>query len=54
MLHFQVSEDCLLPLLSVNDWLVFEGMGAYTLAAASQFNGFPETVVHHVAPLDKW
>ncbi|KAF6197753.1 hypothetical protein GE061_008719 [Apolygus lucorum] len=50
----QVAEDCLLPMLKVNDWLVFEGMGAYTLAAASNFNGFPATAVHHVAPIEKW
>ena len=26
--------------LSVGDWLAFENMGAYTICAASQFNGF--------------
>lgn len=26
--------------LQVGDWLAFENMGAYTLCAASQFNGF--------------
>lgn len=26
--------------LSVGDWLAFENMGAYTVCAASQFNGF--------------
>ncbi|KAL5485889.1 SPE1 [Sanghuangporus weigelae] len=40
------SIDCVCPLtqlptsLSVGDWLVFENMGAYTVCAASQFNGF--------------
>ncbi|BET00341.1 ornithine [Nesidiocoris tenuis] len=50
----QVAEDVLLPILTVDDWLVFEAMGAYTLAAASQFNGFPPTKVHHVANSEKW
>ncbi|KAJ2391966.1 Ornithine decarboxylase [Coemansia sp. RSA 2559] len=39
------SIDCimpsgLLPELHVGDWLIFDGMGAYTLCAASRFNGF--------------
>lgn len=37
--------DCIykremMPMLNVGDWLVFSGMGAYTNAAASCFNGF--------------
>ncbi|KAJ1662414.1 Ornithine decarboxylase [Coemansia sp. RSA 1813] len=39
------SIDCimpsgLLPELHVGDWLVFDCMGAYTICAASRFNGF--------------
>ncbi len=40
------SIDCVCPLtqlpsgLAVGDWLAFENMGAYTICAASQFNGF--------------
>ena len=40
------SIDCVCPVtqlpksLSVGDWLAFENMGAYTVCAASQFNGF--------------
>ncbi|KAJ1553342.1 hypothetical protein HK405_008201, partial [Cladochytrium tenue] len=39
------SIDCImrettLPELQVGDWLYFENMGAYTMCAASQFNGF--------------
>ena len=26
--------------LTVGDWLAFDNMGAYTICAASQFNGF--------------
>ncbi len=38
------SMDCLtkaikLPQLAVGDWLIFDNMGAYTLVAASRFNG---------------
>ncbi|KAI0363856.1 ornithine decarboxylase [Pilatotrama ljubarskyi] len=40
------SMDCVCPMtqlpatLQVGDWLGFENMGAYTVCAASQFNGF--------------
>jgi ornithine decarboxylase len=40
------SIDCVCPEtelpigLQVGDWLAFENMGAYTMCAASQFNGF--------------
>lgn len=44
------SMDCImkeleLPELDVGDWLVFRNMGAYTMAAASTFNGFPRSKV---------
>jgi len=40
------SMDCIsrkesLPELEVGDWLYFENMGAYTVAASSTFNGIP-------------
>ena len=37
----QIASDIELPLIDVDDWVVFEDMGAYTLAAAGTFNGFP-------------
>lgn len=30
-----------MPVMNVGDWLCFPGMGAYTCASASEFNGFP-------------
>jgi len=47
------SMDCLtksisLPELSVGDWLVFENMGAYTLVAASRFNGMNKAKVFYL------
>jgi ornithine decarboxylase len=44
------SIDCVgkgfrLPEMQVGDWLVFENMGAYTMCAASQFNGFRKSAV---------
>ncbi|PRP79963.1 hypothetical protein PROFUN_05939 [Planoprotostelium fungivorum] len=35
-----VAKDIYLPELNVGDWLYFTNMGAYTVAAASSFNGF--------------
>ncbi|XP_078461045.1 ornithine decarboxylase-like [Lampetra fluviatilis] len=44
----RVLECVLLPELHLGDWLIFQHMGAYTLAAASTFNGFQKPVVHYV------
>jgi Pyridoxal-dependent decarboxylase, C-terminal sheet domain len=35
-----ICRSVLLPKLNVGDWLYFTNMGAYTMAAASSFNGF--------------
>ncbi|KAJ3373371.1 hypothetical protein GGF31_000804 [Allomyces arbusculus] len=35
-----ITRDGQLPELDVGDWLYFDAMGAYTVAAASTFNGF--------------
>jgi len=35
-----IGKDIMLPELEVGEWLYFKNMGAYTLAAASPFNGF--------------
>lgn len=35
-----ISKKTLLPEMMIGDWLYFEEMGAYTLSAASRFNGF--------------
>ncbi|PWN53034.1 ornithine decarboxylase [Violaceomyces palustris] len=47
------SIDCVRDLvympkgLKVGDWLVYEGMGAYTICAASQFNGLRRSEVRY-------
>jgi len=35
-----IGKDILLPELNIGEWLYFKNMGAYTVAAASPFNGF--------------
>lgn len=45
-----IGKDIDLPELEVGDWLYYKNMGAYTVAAASPFNGFkssPTTFYYH-------
>jgi len=41
------SRAALPSALKVGDWIGFGDMGAYTICAASQFNGFQESAVHY-------
>ncbi|KAM9356246.1 ornithine decarboxylase isoform 2-T2 [Pholidichthys leucotaenia] len=50
----RIVEQCLLPDLQVGDWLVFENMGAYTVAASSTFNGFERPDIHYVMSRSAW
>lgn len=43
-----VLEDALLPELQPGDWIVFENMGAYTICASSNFNGFQAPEVKYM------
>nr|XP_037862955.1 ornithine decarboxylase-like [Chlorocebus sabaeus] len=44
----RIVERCDLPKMHVGDWMLFENMGAYTVAAASTFNGFQRLVIYYV------
>jgi hypothetical protein len=37
----KITDAVTMPELSVGSWLVFENMGAYTIAGSCKFNGFP-------------
>lgn len=37
----QLIETIQLPELEIDDWVIFENMGAYTIPVATPFNGFP-------------
>jgi len=50
----RVAANIGLPLMDVGDWLVFENMGAYTLAAAGCFNGFPVPKVFPLVQPHTW
>lgn len=41
-----ILKSCTLPSMEVGEWIMFENMGAYTICAASNFNGFqkPEMI----------
>ena len=43
-----------LPEIFIGDWLYFNNMGAYTLAAGSTFNGMPRPRVYYVMQEDLW
>ncbi|GJJ69463.1 ornithine decarboxylase [Entomortierella parvispora] len=40
-----ISAKAALPLMETGDWLYFDNMGAYTITAASQFNGFRKSEI---------
>ncbi|KAM6917628.1 ornithine decarboxylase isoform 1-T1 [Lycodopsis pacificus] len=50
----RIVEQCDLPDLQVGDWLIFDNMGAYTVAAASTFNGFQRPDIHYVMSRTAW
>lgn len=37
----KINDGLAMPEMAVGDWLVFENMGAYTVAGSCKFNGFP-------------
>jgi ornithine decarboxylase len=49
-----ITRDCRLPELNTGDWLLFEDMGAYTMSAASTFNGMPKPKCYHVMQEHSW
>uniref|UniRef100_A0A8R1DS30 ornithine decarboxylase n=1 Tax=Caenorhabditis japonica TaxID=281687 RepID=A0A8R1DS30_CAEJA len=49
-----VEDKKLLPKMAVGDWLYYPDMGAYTLAAATTFNGFSKPVPMYVMTEEMW
>ncbi|XP_053684022.1 ornithine decarboxylase-like [Sabethes cyaneus] len=50
----QLIETIQLPELEIDDWMVFENMGAYTIPVASPFNGFPLPKIYCYISKDTW
>jgi len=49
-----IVKECLLPELNLGDWLLFNDMGAYTMSAASTFNGMPKPKCYHTIHEQQW
>jgi ornithine decarboxylase len=49
-----IKEKWMFPALEHGDWMIFEDMGAYTFAAASNFNGMPGPKLHYVICPQYW
>ncbi|KAL5016024.1 hypothetical protein ScPMuIL_005613 [Solemya velum] len=49
-----ILEECQLPELGIGDWLYFDNMGAYTVAAGSTFNGMPRPRNFYYCQADIW
>uniref|UniRef100_A0AAY4DQT3 ornithine decarboxylase n=1 Tax=Denticeps clupeoides TaxID=299321 RepID=A0AAY4DQT3_9TELE len=50
----RIVEQCTMPDLQVGDWMLFDNMGAYTMAASSTFNGFQKPDIHYVMSQAAW
>lgn len=50
----QLIETIRMPELQIDDWIVFENMGAYTIPVASPFNGFPLPKIYCYISKDTW
>ncbi|KAI3651672.1 hypothetical protein MP228_002975 [Amoeboaphelidium protococcarum] len=46
-----ITKNSLLPKLEIGDWLYFENTGAYTICAASNFNGFKKSDILYTRTL---
>ncbi|XP_041483673.1 ornithine decarboxylase-like [Lytechinus variegatus] len=44
----RIIENHLMPELEVGEWLIFQDMGAYTMCASSEFNGFKRPILYSI------
>lgn len=49
-----IVQDVLLPELCLGNWLVWEDMGAYSIALSTMFNGFPIPTVIPIIRKSQW
>lgn len=49
-----IIKECLMPRLETNEWMIFRDMGAYTMSAASCFNGMPKPKCYYVIQEQDW
>jgi len=43
-----ISKNCQLPLLAIGESIVVKNMGAYTIASATEFNGFTKAELYYI------
>ena len=46
-----IKKDVMLPEMEIGEWFIFKEMGAYTIAAASTFNGFQIPTLKYFVPI---
>lgn len=44
----------MLPEIQIGDWLIWKDMGAYSIALATTFNGFPIPIVIPIIRKSQW
>lgn len=49
-----IVKEVMLPELDIGDWLVWKNMGAYSIAVATTFNGFPIPIVIPIIRKSQW
>lgn len=49
-----INQECMMPKMSTGDWMVFNDMGAYTMSAASCFNGMPKPKCFYIINEKSW
>jgi len=49
-----IINECFLPEMDIGEWMVFHNMGAYTMAAASCFNGMPKPKCYYIVSEPEW
>jgi len=49
-----IVSECMMPEMSTGDWMIFKDMGAYTMSAASCFNGMPKPKCYYIINEHDW
>lgn len=49
-----IVKECSMPELDAGDWIMFRDMGAYTMSAASTFNGMPKPKMYYIIQEPMW
>ncbi|KAI1725966.1 ornithine decarboxylase [Ditylenchus destructor] len=50
----KIEENTQMPKLTIDDWIYYPHMGAYTTVAASQFNGFNAPRPYYIIGSNAW